>query len=76
MATYPIETERLIIRPVQENDAGAIATLVTPSISRWTATWPPFISGKPLRKSRDFHQTISMLPNCAICANVVSHKSR
>ena len=44
MATYPIETEQLIIRPVQENDAGAIATLVTPSISRWTATWPPLIS--------------------------------
>jgi ribosomal-protein-alanine N-acetyltransferase len=44
MATYPLETERLMIRPVQETDAGVTAPLVTPSISRWTATWPPSIS--------------------------------
>jgi ribosomal-protein-alanine N-acetyltransferase len=44
MATYPLETERLIIRPVQEKDAEVTATLVTPAISKWTATWPPSIS--------------------------------
>jgi [ribosomal protein S5]-alanine N-acetyltransferase len=44
MTTYPLETERLIIRPVQETDAGVIAPLVTHPISRWTATWPPSIS--------------------------------
>jgi len=41
---YPLETERLVIRPVQESDAGVAAPLVTPSVSRWTATWPPAIS--------------------------------
>jgi ribosomal-protein-alanine N-acetyltransferase len=39
-----VETERLRIRPVQESDATSIALLVTPSVSRWTATWPSEIS--------------------------------
>src|SRR6478735_2116334 len=44
VATYPLETERLTIRPVRNSDAGATAPLVTHPISRWTATWPPSIS--------------------------------
>ncbi len=46
---YLIETDRLKLRPVQESDAGPIASLVTPSISRWTATWPPSISVEAAR---------------------------
>src|SRR6478609_9214649 len=46
VATYPLETKRLMIRPVQDSDAEATAALVTQPISRWTATWPPSISAE------------------------------
>ena len=35
-----IETARLRLRPVDEQDAAAAARLMTPAISRWLASWP------------------------------------
>ena len=41
----PIETMRLFLRCVAPQDAEATATLMTPSISRWLASWvQPFTS--------------------------------
>ncbi len=41
----PIETMRLVLRCVAPQDAAATATLMTPSISRWLASWvQPFTS--------------------------------
>ena len=34
------ETERLLLRPCRMEDADALATLLTPEISRWVAAWP------------------------------------
>jgi ribosomal-protein-alanine N-acetyltransferase len=44
MKLDPIETNRLSLRLVEERDAASVASLITPSISRWTATWPPALS--------------------------------
>jgi ribosomal-protein-alanine N-acetyltransferase len=44
MKFNPIETDRLRLRQVRESDAASVAALVTPSVSQWTATWPPALS--------------------------------
>ena len=36
----PIETPRLILRCVEPSDAITVARLMTPSVSRWLASWP------------------------------------
>jgi ribosomal-protein-alanine N-acetyltransferase len=39
----PLETTRLLLRCVAEEDAGPTAELMTPEASRWIASWPvPF----------------------------------
>ena len=35
-----IDTERTTLRCIQRDDAAAIVTLMTPSVSRWLAAWP------------------------------------
>src|SRR4051812_3242030 len=44
LGEFPIETRRLAIRPVEERDAVCTGRLMKPSISQWTATWPPLAS--------------------------------
>jgi len=44
-----IETDRLRLRQVRGSDAASVAALVTPSVSQWTATWPPEISVEDAR---------------------------
>jgi ribosomal-protein-alanine N-acetyltransferase len=36
----PIETERLFIRPVSQDDASSFCAMMTPGVSRWLANWP------------------------------------
>jgi len=39
----PLETARLCLRCVTEDDAAATSALITPEVSRWVARWPvPF----------------------------------
>jgi ribosomal-protein-alanine N-acetyltransferase len=39
-----IETQRVSLRCVQEDDARIVATLMTPTVSRWLASWPSRIT--------------------------------
>lgn len=39
----PVETDRLRLRCVRPDDAAHIASMMTPAVSQWVATWPvPF----------------------------------
>lgn len=42
--TSDILTPRLQLRPLASSDAAATSALITPDVSRWTASWPAEIS--------------------------------
>jgi ribosomal-protein-alanine N-acetyltransferase len=44
--TFQIETERLVLRCPREDDAAAVAALMTPAISCWLASWPSPVSAQ------------------------------
>ncbi len=39
-----VETERTCLRCVRRDDAGTVARLMTPAISRWLASWPTTVT--------------------------------
>ena len=52
-----IETERLILRCVEETDADAISALMTSDISRWLASWKiPYTREMALKRIEDSRQ--------------------
>jgi ribosomal-protein-alanine N-acetyltransferase len=45
-----IVTRRLVLRPPADEQAGAIAHLMTPSLSQWLASWPSPVSEDDVRQ--------------------------
>ncbi|MBO9399648.1 GNAT family N-acetyltransferase [Shimia sp. R9_3] len=43
------ETERLLVRSCELEDAAALAQLMTPAISRWVAAWPTSLTAENAR---------------------------
>ena len=49
-----VETDRLILRLPEPDDAAAFTRLITPEISRWLGSWPvPFYHDRASRKIAD-----------------------
>lgn len=72
MLEWTIETARLRLRPPCMNDAPLLTALMTPTVSRWLASWPvPFTL--ELAQARIAEAREAMAQGGAICC-VIEHR--